>query len=215
MTMKELDEEWFSTRLEENVTSIKWDDVDCEGYIASVKRVHLQLASGEERVVIVKILGHGYKSDTAPFAKQIGSAREADFFNHIRSLPDKHRAVLRNILSAVFFAESDWQTGDKIILMEDLSSVGITSSLYLDSRIILNKGKDVAKLTARCPNVELSAIARESIICIARVHALFWDSKDFPLMPWLRGHEWPQRKGQLEWESAAERAKTGRSMFVS
>ena len=82
MTMKELDEEWFSTRLEENVTSIKWDDVDCEGYIASVKRVHLQLASGEERVVIVKILGHGYKSDTAPFAKQIGSAREADFFNH-------------------------------------------------------------------------------------------------------------------------------------
>ena len=54
MDMKEFDEAWFSTRLKERVTSIQWNDVECQGYMSSVKRVHLQMESGAERDVVLK-----------------------------------------------------------------------------------------------------------------------------------------------------------------
>ena len=102
------------------------------------------MESGAERDVVLKIHGPDSNPYTVSIAKQFDTAREADFYNYILSLPDEQRMVLRDILPAVYFAESDWKTADKAIIMEDFSKTGIVSNLYMGSQFVMNKGKDIA-----------------------------------------------------------------------
>ena len=47
----------------------------------------------------------------------------------------------------MYHASSNWSTGEKIIVMEDLSEKGVVSGFYFGDGTPLNWGKDLAQLT--------------------------------------------------------------------
>ena len=212
LVMEELDVEWFSSRLNEKVVSIQWHHMECQGLMSSVKKVRLQMENGAERELILKILGPRFNAVNIQFAIDAGCAREADFHNCILSLPADQKDLLCSFLPQVFWAESDWETGEKRIIMQDLSQNGIVSNLYFGPNVPLNWGKDIKRLTTKCPDVDPVEITRQCFIHIARLHALFWNCSNFPDMNWLRGCEWMQKNGQAEWEGIFNGARSGKCL---
>ena len=120
--MEELDAKWFSHRLNEKVVSIRWHDMECQGLMSSVKKVQLQMENDAKRDLVLKILGPGFNAENIQFAIDAGCAREADFHNCILSLPEDQQNLLCSFLPEVFWAESNWETGEKQIIMQDLYS---------------------------------------------------------------------------------------------
>ena len=209
--LQRFDTSWFSAILEAKVVAIEWDDVSSLGFVSGVKKVQITLESGEVRRFILKFLITDSFTMNAAMIISMGCAREADFYNSIDALPREKKCVLQRFLPKVYYAMSDWTTGEKEILMEDLSETGIVSGLYFGAGSHSNHGKDLAKLTSRCPGVCPLRITRETFLCIAQLHATFWNTTEFSKVPWVRGSQWVHGGGRDEWESSMAQAIIGES----
>ena len=192
---------WFSTVLNEPVIAIEWVDIASGGLISGVKKVRLTMQNDEKLDLILKFLIPSPSNlIDQKTVVTLGFAREADFYNAIGNMPVELRSALSVFLPKVYHAESDWESGEKVMLMEDLSNDGIDSRFYFGPGSPLNRGKDLAALTSKFPNEDPAVIAEESFKCAARLHASFWGTSEFSDARWLRGWQWTRGKGKEEWE---------------
>ena len=199
---------WFTSKLNKKVVSIEWENVACAGLMGSVMKAKLQLNSETFQNVILKVLlSDTTTADRMKVALKIGAAREADFYNAMKKVPDDFQALLQSCLPSVYHAECDWASGEKTIIMEDLSP-GVTATLCFGPNIPANWGTDQAVLASAQLDADPLEVIRHSFLSIARFHALFWNY-DFHAMPWLEGYQWTQGKGQAEWEADMSVCKSG------
>ena len=64
-------------------------------------------------------------------------------------------------------------------------------------------------ICSKFPDVSPVIVARETFICVARLHASFWNNQDFSEAHWVRGHKWMRGEGAEEWEASMKWAKDG------
>ena len=122
---------WFSTVLNEPVIAIEWVDIASGGLISGVKKVRLTMQNDEKLDLILKFLIPSPSNlIDQKTVVTLGFAREADFYNAIGNMPVELRSALSVFLPKVYHAESDWESGEKVMLMEDLSNDGIDSRFY-------------------------------------------------------------------------------------
>ncbi len=147
-------------------------------------------------------------------SQSLGLAREALFCKHLAPQMNKIKELAS--IPTIYYAHGDMKTGEKVILMEDLSSASPT---YVDSGILFGPGnpnnwkRDLNDMIAKAydndhRNSPPSAgkVARITFKAIARVHARFW--KDASLIHdnsssyWLRGSNWIQGQGEDAWKAS-------------
>lgn len=138
-------------------------------------------------------------------SKSLGLAREALFYKHL--VPK----LASNIcIPVVYYAHGDWETGEKVILMEDLSS---SSPTYVDSGILFGPGnpnnwkRDLSGMITqaygdRSKPPSGAEVADITFRVIAKVHAKFWRDETLMGNPYLRGSHWIQGQGEAAWKAS-------------
>lgn len=146
------------------------------------------------------------KDDGHTVSKQLGCPREAFFY---RLFADNVRQAGTPIPD-VLFAFGDMETGEKVLMIEDLSYYGVQSGYFFGPGTPLNWGHDLKAKTSKVPNFDslnTVAIAKATLVEIAKLHRLFWKDQNLLQYPWLRGSEWIKGEGQATWEIAQTNGK--------
>jgi len=138
-------------------------------------------------------------------SKSLGLAREALFYKHL--VPKLASEVS---IPTIYYAHGNMETGEKVVLMEDLS---LSSPTYVDSGILFGPGnpnnwtRDLKGMIAKAYDDRSkppsgAEVANITFKAIAKVHANFW--KDTTLLDhtWLRGSNWIQGKGEAAWKAS-------------
>ncbi len=109
-------------------------------------------------------------------------------------------------------------TGEKIIIMEDLSSTAMQSGYVFGYGSPLNWGHDLANQLERIPLEARKSpveIAKQTFKQVAILHRTFWggrnmvlDDEDSTSTFWLRGCDWLHGKGMDSWLAAQNTAIT-------
>ncbi len=114
----------------------------------------------------------------------------------------KHLApVLGALVPTVAYAEGDMETGDKRVIMEDLSS-------YVDSGALFGPGnpnnwaRDLRTFEERAGAPSPAAVALATFRAYAQMHAKYWRDEKLLGLPWLRGAEWARGQNRRAWEDS-------------
>jgi hypothetical protein len=130
----------------------------------------------------------------------------------------------------VFYAYSDGVSGQKVLLMEDLSATTVQSGWFFGSGSPLNWGKDLPAVLAEknygadVPAPSAEQVAAEAFRQIAVLHGTFWTGGGSEkalaagafsppsrqrkgtiaatIPDWLRGYDWLRGEGRQGWEKA-------------
>lgn len=138
-------------------------------------------------------------------SKSLGLAREALFYKNL--LPKLASNVS---IPTIYYADGDCETGQKVVLMEDLSS---SSPKYVDSGILFGPGnpnnwkRDLDAMIAHAYGNRLkpplgAQVAEITFRAIAKVHAKFWKDMSLIDTPYLRGSNWIQGQGEASWKGS-------------
>ena len=137
--------------------------------------------------------------------QSLGCPREALFYQILATR-------LRNegtSIPLVLFAYGDMKTGDKTLILEDLSYHGIQSGLFYGPGTPLNWGKDLPTLLQKVPTtVTTKEVALDTFIQAARLHRCYWKDTSLLQYDWLRGSDWINGAGQAAWEASMNTVKT-------
>ena len=139
---------------------------------------------------------------------QLGLAREALFYGRLASRIGLSSESNEGVcIPRIHYSYGDMNTGEKIVVMEDLSSS------YVDSGILFGPGnpnnweRDLDRLVADAyPSAvpTSSEVANRTFLAIAEVHAAFW--RDGNLLDdefgWLRGSSWIGGNGEESWRAS-------------
>lgn len=121
-----------------------------------------------------------------PTSKKSGGYREGLFYNSFA----KHFHAMEIGLPGILYSSADPETGNKIIIMEDLSTKGIQSGYFFGPGSPLNWGKNLAEETAKIhASVPVTAkdVAIESFNAVAKMHRWYWGDKGLYEYRWLAG----------------------------
>mmetsp|Transcript_4397 Transcript_4397/g.15267 ORF Transcript_4397/g.15267 Transcript_4397/m.15267 type:complete len:371 (-) Transcript_4397:2410-3522(-) len=165
---------------------------------ASLLRLRLTLQSEtpmpQEHTYVVK------RRDGDGHSVALGLAREALFYAELAPALAEAR-----LLPRILHSHGVMQTGEKLIVMEDLSQDGVQSGLYFGSHSPLNWGKDLEKLTTCAglsPAPTPEGIISLAFACAAKLHATFWRAPHLTELPWLRGSKWLAGEGEEAFHGA-------------
>lgn len=190
-----VDPSWLTLKIGRTVASAALHDMSGAGGLsgALLTRVDVLFADGTTTTLVVKQTrpGHGDSS------KQLGLFREAHFFELLSS------NFPVGFLPKTYHVFGNSQTGEKFLLMEDLSDT-IQSGYFFGPGSPLNWGKDLGKMTEKAPGVTMTKIVREISIMAARMHAKYWKRTDLLEMTWLKGASWMSGKDRQGWEASQE-----------
>ncbi|KAJ3408982.1 hypothetical protein HDU80_003638 [Chytriomyces hyalinus] len=136
-------------------------------------------------------------------AQHLGLAREAFFLLSPNGrIPAKH-------LPQVKFAHGDMVTGEKIIIMDELSS-HIQSGYLFGKCSPHNWAKDLESVTGIPEGPQRQEmtrrVTRHAFEAAAKVHAAFWKDSTILDRSWMRASDWMQGEGQASWEAAQKAA---------
>jgi Ecdysteroid kinase-like family len=150
-------------------------------------------------------------------SQQLGLAREACFFNQLASrvefqnleaIKDNDSKQGTPCIPKVYYAYGDIQSGNKFVIMEDLSDNYIDSGILFGPGNPNNWNRDLpAKIASAFPEISPPSsfqVANETFLAIAQVHATFW--KDTNLLngdyEWLRGAAWINGQQEASWKAS-------------
>lgn len=137
---------------------------------------------------------------------RLGCPRESFFY---QLLADRLRAE-GTPLAEVIFSFGDMESGEKVLVMEDLSSYGVQSGYFFGPGSPHNWNVDLAEKTKRAPLAEtLTAvtIAKDTLRQVAKLHRIFWEDESLLQYSWLRGAAWVQKKDRESWEASQKTAQ--------
>lgn len=136
--------------------------------------------------------------------QSLGCPREAFFYQFLA-------AKLRSEGTAIpltLFAFGDMATGDKTLIMEDLSYHGIQSGYFYGPGTPLNWSKDLPSLLQRVPNpVGVQEVALDTFLQAARLHRCYWGDSSILQFDWLRGSDWIVGKGREAWDASMDKVR--------
>jgi len=132
-------------------------------------------------------------------SKQLGLAREALFYSQL----SQHYQLPPNVIPQIHYSHGNYETGEKIVIMEDLDNA-------IDSGVLFGPGnpnnwkRDLPTMAAKAGNPSSKQVAMVTFCEMAKVHATYWQS--WSLLSndksWLRGQNWLQGQGQDSWKAS-------------
>jgi hypothetical protein len=169
----------LSDILGERILTVQVTDLSGSGGLnATMVRLMLVTASNETRTLVMK---------SFPVAqwernRKLGLSREAIFYSHFA--PE-----LTNMLPRVVYSFGDMSTGEKTILFEDLTDC-VQAGYFCGPYSPHNWGKDLEKLTERCPDFDVVSITDKAFTLAAEFHGRYWMNTNLLELLWLRGSDW-------------------------
>jgi len=186
--------EWLSSHFKKTVNEVAIVDMSGSGGQsgAIMKKLILSFADGTELSVILKSTGEAGQ----PFAKSLGLSRECFFY-------DMLGPTLSNVrLPVVYFAYGDMETGEKVVLLENLSDC-IQSGYFFGPWSCINWGKDLKALCVGAPEgLAERDMARKAFLMAANMHARYWNDASLKTHEWLRMARYSRGEDRLVWEGA-------------
>jgi Phosphotransferase enzyme family len=151
-------------------------------------------------------------------SKTFGHPRECHFYATLRQ-----RFVDLGVnIPEVLYAHGDMETGEKTLILRDLSVDSVQAGYFFGPGSPHNTGKDLEALTAcarltgsdgggEIPYAEfLETVALEATKQAACIHALYWrDDSLFRIYSWLRGSDWLKGENMEAWAAAQKVASDG------
>jgi len=140
---------------------------------------------------------------------QLGLAREALFYSDL--LPelfvggDDNENTTANVCPEIYYAYGDPETGEKVVIMEDLSQRAVDSAVFFGPGNPNNWKRDLRAEVARGGDAPPETVTEVTFKAIAKIHARFWRRSDLLLSDdktWLRGQQWLQGEGRDTWEAS-------------
>eukprot|EP00455_Lapot_gusevi_P056644 TRINITY_DN9463_c0_g1_i1.p1 TRINITY_DN9463_c0_g1~~TRINITY_DN9463_c0_g1_i1.p1 ORF type:complete len:396 (-),score=40.23 TRINITY_DN9463_c0_g1_i1:61-1248(-) len=175
-----------------------WDNAG--GLSGSMRKLVVILPETNRRLTYVyKCIREGGHTQSA----QLGLPREAFFYNYLAEQLRKEHMPLAEVICA----RGDMETGDKVLVLEDLSEYGIQSGYLYGPGSPLNWQIDLAAKLATVP-VPLSTeeVALDSFQQAAKLHRSYWKDERLFQHSWLRGSAWLQGEGKESWLAAQKTA---------
>jgi thiamine kinase-like enzyme len=139
-------------------------------------------------------------------AKRLGLSREALFYQQLSSFVYTNSSS--STLPKVYYSYGDMDTGNKFIMMEDLSTAEVAA---IDSGWFFGPGNPNYWNRRRHDLLDVihqdyssRQVAMATFLEIAKVHATFWKQEELLSSDksWLRGKEWLQGENRTSWESS-------------
>jgi hypothetical protein len=151
----------------------------------------MTLEGGETKMAIIKTTKNHPEPEA--FAATIGMPREAFFFN-------KFGQQLTEVsLPTVWNAHGNMETGNKVLLMEDLTEC-VQAGYFFGQTSPLNYGKDLEDLTKGCP-YSAEQVASACFKQAALIHGKYWGDKSLLECSWLKGTAWINGESKENWEA--------------
>lgn len=206
-TIDRVDATWLSQVLGKPVKSVSLVPLKCVGGLScshyKLELVYVNSTSASEQesnnktTLFLKTTTDGDESSSVA----LGKTRESQFYSEMGT-----NSEIMQIIPRVHWSSCDPRTGQKLIIMEDLTANAVQTGLFFGQGSPLNWNKDLASLTA---GVRLSEcdIIDMAFSAAAKLHAAFWKCAELLQKPWLRGAEWHVGHGRSSWESSQQACK--------
>lgn len=128
----------------------------------------------------------------------LGTAREALFYSELAG-------KLGSAMPKMWYAHGTMETGAKVILMECLEDAVPVGVFFGPSNP--NNWDFRDKLEAfSLGNPTPEQVSADAFCLYAQLHASFWLDESVLDLPWLRGVEWKQNRGEASWQGAQKMA---------
>ena len=192
--MAEFSVEWLQARLKrDDVSDVVAESMTGAGGLnCPMTRLMVTLKGGTTESFVYK----RHDADKIGMSKMLGLAREALFYEAFAS--DER---LQPMLPQVLHTKGDLSTGEKEIIMQDLSE-GIQSGYFFGPGSPHNWDKDLLEktrgLSARVSALDVAKVAAQAA---GRLHGVFFRDASLSTHPWIRGAGWVSGEGEELWES--------------
>lgn len=197
--------EWLSTALGHPVRSSELMEMPGAGGLNGTMRrlkVEYEEADAEGRTTRTYVVKF-FSPERIQVSRTFGQARECIFYENFA---DKLRTDIG--LPEVVHAYGDMESGEKVILFEDLCDC-VQSGYFFGPGSPHNWGKDLQALRSGQPTVTVEDVATAAFVNAALVHARFWKDESLKHMTWLRGAQWISGEGKELWEMAQKTVING------
>lgn len=133
---------------------------------------------------------------------ELGLPREGLFYQQFADRLREADVLLPNVI----YSYGDMSTGQKTIILEDLSDDCVQAGYFFGQGSPLNWGKDlnfyISKASTNQDPVNLETVAHEAFLMAARFHARFWQDSSLLEIPWLRSSAWFKSQDEKSWSDA-------------
>ena len=201
----------FSQLFGREVTAVHVESMSgAGGFSGEMSRVRVTWADaksgdGAEKVMVMKHT----KENGAVSSKTLGLAREGCFYEWVTSTGNR---TYDDLIPAVYYSKGNMETGDKVILLEDLGHM-VQTGYFFGGGSPLNWGKDLESIvsskglslkptnSSSQTNVPL-IVAEAACLLAAKYHGEHWLQSD--LLDgniWLKASDWFVGKGKESWQA--------------
>jgi hypothetical protein len=175
----------------QDVASAKLVDFSGMGGLnATMRRLVVTFKDGTE----VKFVYKTMLPDAYAKSKDLGLPRESFFYKYLAPKLAAQGVPLANVV----FVHGNMTTGEKTMVLEDLSAKCVQSGYFFGPGSPHNWNKDLsATIAANRPahaptNIGMADIARAAFRSAASMHATYWMDDSLLQYKWLRSGDWLQ-----------------------
>lgn len=167
------------------------------GFSGEMTRVLITWADTQEPLTMVM---KRTKPSGEESSRTLGLAREAKFYEWVASLDS---SVYKDLVPTVYYSKGDMVSGDKVILLEDLSKY-VQSGYLSGGGSPLNWGRDlpaeVASKGLAIVDGITEVVAEAACVLAAKYHGQHWLRKDLLAQSdWMKGSDWFNGSGKESW----------------
>jgi thiamine kinase-like enzyme len=126
--------------------------------------------------------------DKLVFSQSLGLAREALFYSKLTPWLQG-----KNIVPEIYYAFGNMETGQKWIVMQDLSlnEQAVDSGIFFGPGNPNNWSRDLEQLVSKIESPPSAhEVASKTFLKMAQIHAKYWLNQDLLEYDWLRGSGW-------------------------
>jgi hypothetical protein len=180
---------------------VKVDESSADGGLSGANLQRIQVLNKSNDVVRYYIL-KTVRNSLLVRSAELGLPREGLFYQHFADRLREADVLLPNVIHSY----GDMNTGQKTIILEDLSDECIQAGYFFGPGSPLNWGKDlnsyISKANTNQESVTLETVAHEAFILAARLHARFWQDYSLLEIPWFRSSAWFKSQDENSWRDA-------------
>lgn len=134
-----------------------------------------------------------------PNSKNLGLPREALFYDTLAKVLAKEGVSM----PPVIYSHGNMETGEKTIIMEDLTEEVVQSGYYFGGGSPLNWGKDLDQLMSKFTEKPTAKeISLETFTQVAKMHRKYWMNETLLENAWLKGVDWVRSEGEQTWRAS-------------
>ena len=179
-------------------TSVGDSDLDKINGLSSMRWYDVTYDDGRSERLVLK------QSGASDSAVRYGLAREGLFYAQWGDLVAAARPQIAALLPRIERSAGDMSTGEKCILLEDLSCC-VQAGYFYGVSNPNNWGKDLDK-AQRGFTIDRAEVTELALSVGAKLHASTWNSaalkEQARSLSWLRGAEWLVGEGRASWEAS-------------